>query len=283
MKIGKHKLFAIEAGNLFLDGGAMFGVVPKTLWQRTNPADELNRVELNTRCLLLKSDSRNILIDTGIGSSWDNKFQKIYGVGQSNILETSLKSIGLELSQITDVILTHLHFDHTGGSVKFVNGKWEPSFTNAKYYIQKEQFELALNPSEKDRASFIKDRFMPLLDNGMLEFIEGEIEFDDEISFIKSNGHTNSMQLIKISDGNYTLLYSADLFPFASHIPLPYIMAYDLNPLQTLADKKKILSKAVEENWMLFFEHDPDIIAATVSSNLHGYGVNQVYEALPNE
>lgn len=280
MKIGKYKLFSIDAGSLSLDGGAMFGVVPKTLWQRSNPADELNRVSLKTRCLLLSSGKKNILIDTGIGENWDEKFQRIYNVNQNSFLESSLNKIGIRKSDITDVILTHLHFDHTGGSVDYKNGVWEPAFTNAKYYVQKKHLDLALNPTEKDRASFIKDRFMPLINNGMVELMDGEKFIDDEISFIESNGHTNSMQLVKISDGNKTLLYSADLFPIASHIPLPYIMAYDLNPLQTLEDKKNILSKAVEENWLLFFEHDPEITAATVSKNLHGYGINQVYEGL---
>jgi len=283
MKIGNYELISIEAGNLFLDGGAMFGVVPKTLWQRTNPSDELNRVALKTRSLLLQSESKKILIDTGIGSNWDSKFQKIYSVNENNLLYESLKINEINPAEITDVILTHLHFDHTGGSVNFINSKWEPAFPNANYYIQKKHFDLAMNPTEKDRASFIKERFIPLIENGLLKFIDGEAMFDDYISFIQSNGHTNSMQLVKISDSSKTLLYSADLFPFASHIPLPYIMAYDLNPLETLADKKKILKQAVDENWILYFEHDPEITAATVSMNLHGFGVNEIFEVLPNE
>jgi len=282
MQIGKYQLEEINAGSLSLDGGAMFGVVPKTLWQRSNPADELNRVALKTRSLLVRSESKIILVDTGIGNNWDEKFCRIYGVeGQNLELISSLKENGIAREDVTDVLLTHLHFDHTGGSVIFSNGKYEPAFPNAKYHVQKRHFELAINPTEKDKASFIKDRFNPLIENNMLKFIDGEAEFDDNISFVVSNGHTNSMQLVKVSDGTKTLLYSADLFPFASHIPLPYIMAYDINPLITLSDKKRILSKAIEEEWILFFEHDPEIVAATVSQNLHGYGIDKVFEVLP--
>ncbi|PJA95288.1 MAG: MBL fold metallo-hydrolase [Ignavibacteriales bacterium CG_4_9_14_3_um_filter_34_10] len=282
MQIGKYQLEEINAGSLSLDGGAMFGVVPKTLWQRSNPADELNRVALKTRSLLVRSESKIILVDTGIGNNWDEKFCRIYGVEEQNLeLISSLKENGIAREDVTDVLLTHLHFDHTGGSVIFSNGKYEPAFPNAKYHVQKRHFELAINPTEKDKASFIKDRFNPLIENNMLKFIDGEAEFDDNISFVVSNGHTNSMQLVKVSDGTKTLLYSADLFPFASHIPLPYIMAYDINPLITLSDKKRILSKAIEEEWILFFEHDPEIVAATVSQNLHGYGIDKVFEVLP--
>jgi len=260
----------------------MFGVVPKTLWQKSNPADELNRVSLKTRCLLLRSNSKTILVDTGIGNNWDEKFSRIYNVdGQNTELMNSLNEKGISRENVTDVLLTHLHFDHTGGSVILTNGKYEPAFPNAKHYVQKRHFELAINPTEKDKASFIKDRFMPLIENDMIKFIENEIQFDDNISFVISNGHTDSMQLIKISDSSKTVLYAADLFPFASHIPLPYIMAYDINPLVTLADKKRILTKAIEEEWILFFEHDPEIVAATVSQNLHGFGVDKVFEALP--
>jgi len=282
MQIGKYQLEVINAGSLSLDGGAMFGVVPKTLWQRSNPADELNRVALKTRSLLVRSESKIILVDTGIGNNWDEKFCRIYGVeGQNSELISSLKEKGIAREDVTDVLLTHLHFDHTGGSVIFNNGKAEPAFPRANYYVQKNHFDLAIKPTEKDKASFIKDRFNPLIENNMLKFIDGEAEFDDNISFVVSNGHTNSMQLVKVSDGTKTLLYSADLFPFASHIPLPYIMAYDINPLITLSDKKRILSKAIEEEWILFFEHDPEIVAATVSQNLHGYGIDKVFEVLP--
>lgn len=282
MKIGNYQIDEINAGSLSLDGGAMFGVVPKIMWQKSNPADELNRVALKTRCMLIRDEKKVILIDTGIGNNWDEKFSKIYNVdSQKSQLIKSLAEKGISREQVTDVILTHLHFDHVGGSIVFNEGKIEPAFPNAKYFVQKLHLELALNPTEKDRASFIKERFLPIIHNGMMNLIDGDTFFDDNISFIISNGHTNSMQLVKVSDGTKTILFSADLFPFASHIPLPFIMAYDINPMKTLEDKKRILQKAVDENWILFFEHDPEIVAATVSRNLHGYGINDVFEELP--
>jgi len=258
MQIGKYKLTAIETGTFALDGGAMFGIIPKALWERSNPADEKNRITLGGRCLLLQSEKRNILIDTGIGNGWDEKFSKIYSLDFSNsFLAQSLKKRGLEREDITDVILTHLHFDHTGGAVLFNNGKPEPAFPNAEYYIQQKHFDWAKNPSFKDSGSFITNRFLPLAEEGVLKFTDEDYKLDDEISIIVSNGHTFSQQLVKISDGNNTLLYCGDLFPTSSHIPLPYVMGYDLQPVKTIEEKLSILPKAVDEDWLLFFEHDP--------------------------
>ena len=280
MKIGKYYIYEISAGLIGLDGGAMFGVVPKPLWEKTNPADELNRVTLNTRCLLLKSGNRNILIDTGIGDAWDEKFKQIYRVEYKSTLPGSLLNNGVDPSSITDVILTHLHFDHTGGSVKNENGKWIPAFENAKYHVQKKHFEWAINSSERDRASFIQNRFMPLIENSVLNLIDGQNEFEDGIEFIKINGHTIEQQMIKISDSSTTLLYCGDLFPFASHIPAPYIMGYDLQPLITLNEKKAILARAEAENWLLVFEHDPYFAAATVAKGDKGYFAKEKFERL---
>jgi len=278
MKIGKYKLFAIETGVFALDGGAMFGIIPKVLWNKTNPADEQNRVTLHARNLLLVSDSRKILIDTGIGSHWDEKFSRIYHLDQSEFtIFSSLASLRIQPGDITDVILTHLHFDHTGGSTYLENGRWVPSFPNAKYYIQKEHFQWALNPTEKDRASFIQTRFMPLYEEGLLNFIEGDFHFDDEIELLPVNGHTFSQQLVKIHDPSETLLYCGDLFPFASHIPLPYVMGYDLQPMITINEKKTILPEAVSRNWKLFFEHDPEVVMATVAESGNGYSIDQVF------
>ncbi len=281
MKIGKYDLKIIENSSFGLDGGAMFGIIPQPLWQMGNPPDEINRVKLNTRTLLLISDSKKILIDTGIGGDWDEKFNRIYNVEYSELLkQKSLASYGVKPEDITDVILTHLHFDHTGGSTKLENGKWVPAYPNAKYHVQKKHFNWAINPSDKDKGSFIKERFMPLMDEGVLNITEST-RFDDEISFCVINGHTIYQQMVKISDSSNTLLYCGDLFPFSSHIPLPYIMAYDLLPMETVSEKRLYLPQAVNENWLLFFEHDPFSVAATVTKTDKGFSAKDKFLELP--
>ncbi|MCX6149128.1 MAG: MBL fold metallo-hydrolase [Ignavibacteriales bacterium] len=265
MKIGKYKIQLIETGTFALDGGAMFGIIPKPLWEKNNPADNANRVSLTARCLLLSYEKKNILIDTGFGNKWDEKSNSIYNFNQQSAnLNKSLKLAGVDREAITDVILTHLHFDHTGGSTTVENGKIVPSFPNATYFVQKQNFDWAMNPSEKDRGSYIKDNFLPLYEKGVLKFINGNEPFDDEIEFIQINGHTFGQQLVKISDSLQTLLYCGDLLPFSSHIHLPFIMGYDLQPLVTLNEKKKILNQAVDEEWKLIFEHDPFLPAVTI-------------------
>ncbi len=281
MKIGKYELIPVETCKFSLDGGAMFGVVPKSLWQNTNYPDELNRVILCARCLLLINENRKILIDTGLGYNWDEKFMRIYNVDYTEYdMMKSMDKIGIAFEEITDIIFTHLHFDHAGGATKLVDGKWIPAFPNARYYVQKRHFDWALNPSERDKASFVEHRFKPLYDNGLLTLIDGEYNFDDEIKILISNGHTFFQQLIKISDGLNTLLFIGDLFPFTSHIPIPYITSYDLQPLITVKEKKEILNKAVEENWLLFFEHDPFTIAATVTKNDKGFSIGEKFSNL---
>ena len=278
MKIGKYSLYTIETGVFGLDGGAMFGIIPKPLWNKTNPADEQNRVTLHARNLLLVSDSRKILVDTGIGENWDEKFSKIYRLDQHQFtMLTSLSKLGIHPWEITDVLLTHLHFDHTGGSTILKDGKWIPAFPNAKYFVQKKHFDWALNPIEKDRASFIQERFMPIHSEGLLNFVDGDVQFDDEIDFVTINGHTIFQQMIKVHDSINTVLYCGDLFPFASHIPIPYVMGYDLQPMITIQEKKKILPFAIEQNWKLFFEHDPEIIMATVTQSLRGFSIDEVF------
>jgi len=279
MKIGNYKLSIIESGNFGLDGGAMFGIIPQPLWQKTNSADDANRVRLATRNLLLESDSKKILIDTGMGSKWDEKMKSIYAVDENLSMDSALSSKGLRADDITDVILTHLHFDHTGGSTVKVNGKLKPAFSNAKYYVQKQNYDWAVNPSDRDKGSYIKENFIPLFEEGVLNFIIGNARFDDEIEFIVINGHTFGQQMVKISDGTDTFLFCADLIPFYSHVPLPYIMGYDLQPLVTLEEKKKYLKMAVDENWKLFFGHDPEIAFATVKKFGEGYIVDEKYSS----
>ncbi|NJD21203.1 MAG: MBL fold metallo-hydrolase [Melioribacter sp.] len=278
MKIGKYELKVIETGVFGLDGGAMFGIIPKPLWSKSNPADEQNRVSLNARNLLLVSDSRKILIDTGIGSDWDEKFIRNYRLDQSEkTMSDSFNKHSIKTDEITDVLLTHLHFDHTGGSTYLKDGKWIPTFPNAKYYVQKKHFEWALNPTDRDRGSFIQNRFLPLHNEGLLNFIDGEIQFDDEIEFITINGHTSFQQMIKVHDSSNTVLYCGDLFPFTSHIPIPYVMGYDLQPIVTVQEKKKILPLAIEQNWKLFFEHDPEVVMATVAESQGKFSIEQIF------
>jgi len=270
MQIGKYTLKTILSGFFGLDGGAMFGIIPKPLWEKTNPADELNRVALSTRNLLLVSDDKKILIDTGMGNKWEEKSKNIYKIDSKRNLELTLEQNDIKPEDITDVLLTHLHFDHAGGSTKIENGNLIPSFPNAKYFVQKKNFEWAMNPSDRDKGSYIKDNFEPLVKEGVLNLIDGEINFDENISFRIINGHTFGQQMIKISDSSNTILYCADLMPFVSQIRIPYVMGYDLQPMITVQEKKKYLQLAADENWFLYFGHDPQFAVSTVKHTEKG-------------
>lgn len=272
MNIGNYDIHPIETGRFSLDGGAMFGVVPKPLWSRTYPPDDRNRIELAARALLIVGNGKKILIDNGNGPKFTDKLVDIYRLDMSRYdIQKSLGRFGLSTKDITDVILTHLHFDHAGGSTYRENGKLMLTFPNARYYVQKAQWNQALDPTEKDRASFMPDDFLPLKEHDVLELVDGEFEIFPNISLLVMNGHTASQQLPKISDGKTTLLYCCDLFPTTAHIPLPYIMAYDLRPLTTLEEKKRVLGQALEEHWTLFFEHDPKTVAGTVQLTERGF------------
>ena len=217
-----------------------------------------------------------------MGEKWNDKAKEIYELDFTKFsLEHSLRAFGIEPSEITDVLLTHLHFDHTGGSTRLGNGKLIPAFPNAKYFVAKKNYEWGMNATDRDKGSYLKENFQPLFENGVLHFFdEKENLFDDEIELVQVNGHTMGQQLFKIFDTTNTLLYCGDLFPTGSHIPLPYIMGYDLQPLVTLSEKKKLLPLAVEENWKLVFEHDPFYAAATVAKDEKGFSVHQKFEAL---
>ncbi|MGH2575176.1 MAG: MBL fold metallo-hydrolase, partial [Ignavibacteria bacterium] len=258
MKIGDYKLYSVQTGLFKLDGGAMFGVVPKPLWSKTNPPDDRNRIQMGMRSLLLVSDKRKILVDNGVGYKLTAKLNDIYGVDHSSYtLEKSLGDSGYSTEDITDVILTHLHFDHAGGSTYFdENRQVKLTFPNAVYYLQRKHWEWANNPSERDKASFFPENFLPLEKAGQLKLLDGEHKFDEYITLQVINGHTPAQEIVKVKDDSTTLLYTADLFPTTSHIPAPYIMGYDLYPLTTLDEKKKFLSKIINEKWILFFEHD---------------------------
>jgi glyoxylase-like metal-dependent hydrolase (beta-lactamase superfamily II) len=277
MRIGNYELHPIETGRFALDGGAMFGVVPKTLWEKTNPPDEKNRIQMAARALLLidKSPSaRRILVDVGNGSKFDDKLTSIYKIDTSRYdLISSLQQHHLAPEDITDVILTHLHFDHAGGSSYRHHGEIKPTFPRAKYYVQREHWSAANNPTERDKASFFKDDFIPLQHHGLLEFTDGEGEILPGIGVRIVHGHTTALQCPVITDGTTTVFYCADLMPTISHVNLPWIMAYDLRPLVTLEEKRRVLHDAVDENWILFFEHDPGTEAARVVRTEKGFAL----------
>ncbi len=274
MQIGNYTLHSIETGRFALDGGAMFGVVPWVFWSKTNPPDEKQRITLAARCLLIIGNGKVILVDTGNGSKFNNKLTDIYRLDNSQYeLKKSLSHYNISPNDVTDVILTHLHFDHCGGNTEIVDGKIIPTFSNAQYYVQKNHWELAMHPTDKDRASFMNDDFMILHERGILHFVDGEQEIFPGISVLVCNGHTTAQQLPKISDGKTTLLFCCDLIPTMSHIPFPYIMGYDVRPLVTLEEKKKIIPQAEKEGWILFFEHDPETEAVKIQKTEKGYAV----------
>jgi glyoxylase-like metal-dependent hydrolase (beta-lactamase superfamily II) len=272
MKIGSYELHAIETGRFALDGGAMFGVVPRPLWEKTNPPDERNRITMAARALLLVGDGRNILVDTGNGDKFDQKFGSIYRIDSGQeLIAASLARHRLTPADITDVILTHLHFDHAGGATRREGDRVVPAFPHARYHVQQKHWEAALHPTERDRASFVLDDFKPLHDAGVLKFIDGEKEILPGVQARIMNGHTSTLQCPLISDGETTLLYCADLVPLASHLHLPWIMAYDLRPLVTLEEKRQTLRNAAEKEWIMFFEHDPVLQAGYVHQTEKGF------------
>ena len=276
MKIGKYDLYSVETSEFGLDGGAMFGIIPKPVWEKKVPADELNRVNMVTRSLLLVSDEKKILIDTGNGTKWEEKYKQIYDINtdQYNI-EKSLGKYGFSSEQITDVICTHMHFDHIGGNTKIKFGKVVPTFPNAKYWISEENWNLANHPSQKDAGSFIEHDWKVLAENQMIEIIDGREPFIEGIETIVTRGHTPGLLHPVVSDGSNKLFYGADIFPMVAHIPIPWVMAYDVQPVVTMEEKQKLLQKMEREDWILFFEHDPHIQACTVHKNGKHYKLNK--------
>ena len=265
MLIGSYQLYSIETSEFALDGGAMFGIIPKPLWEKEVPADEQNRITMVTRSLLLVSDDHKIIIDTGNGTKWQEKFRDIYRIELDNLnLEKSLAKYNFSPGDITDVYCTHLHFDHVGGNTKIVAGKLEPVFPNAKYWVQNENWELANSPSEKDAGSFMSADWSVLLENNMIHFVDGKESFLPEIENHLTYGHTTGLMHPIIGDSTNKLIYMADLIPMAAHIPLPWVMAYDIHPALTVQEKGEILPTIVDEGWIIFFEHDPVYQAATV-------------------
>ena len=276
MKIGKYDLYSVETSEFGLDGGAMFGIIPKPVWEKKVSADELNRVNMVTRSLLLVSDEKKILIDTGNGTKWEEKYKQIYDINtdQYNI-EKSLRKYGFSSEQITDVICTHMHFDHIGGNTKIKSGEVVPTFPNAKYWISEENWKLANHPSQKDAGSFIEHDWKVLEENQMIEIIDGREPFIEGIETFVTHGHTPGLLHPIVSDGSNKLFYGADIFPMVAHIPIPWVMAYDVQPVVTMEEKQKLLQKMEREDWILFFEHDPHIQACTVHKDGKHYKLNK--------
>jgi len=273
MHIGNYDVTMIDAGRYKLDGGAMFGVVPRTLWQKENPPDEKNRITMSLNTLLLVGDGKIILVDTGVGDKFTDKFREIYAIDYSeHSLVKSLLQHNIQPENVTDVILTHLHFDHVGGSTYYDNdGNLKLQFPNATHYVQKKQLEWAQKGFAKDRASYLSENIQPLIDSGQLKVISGAAELFKDVELILSDGHTVAQQLVLIRGNGKNLLYAADLIPMTAHIPLPWVMAYDLYPVTSIQEKEEILKKAVTENWMIFFEHDPRTYCGTVEEGDRGY------------
>ena len=277
MKIGPYTISPLSDGTFKLDGGAMFGIVPKSLWNKTNPSDEENRITLGLNLLLIEGKGKKMLVDTGIGAKFSSKYQEIYGIEQTEInLVRSLKRRGIQPEEITDMILTHLHFDHAGGvTYTDLTGGLHLTFPNATHYLQKENWEWAIHPNDREKKSYLPENIFPIKEMGNLVFVEGEAELYEGISVLVSNGHTRGQQLVKVSDGENTLLYCGDLIPTASHINPPYIMGYDLFPLTMLEEKQRVLSQAVKENWVLFWEHDPFCPAGRIVCTEGRYGLRE--------
>lgn len=274
------KLYTINTGHFKLDGGAMFGVVPKTIWQRTNPADENNLCSWAMRCLLVETGNRLILIDNGIGNKQDEKFLSYYYLHGNDTLEGSLKQAGFSKDDITDVFLTHLHFDHCGGSISYNREKniYEPAFRNATFWSNAEHWKWATKPNAREKASFLKENILPIKESGQLKFIEKE--WDELVPGFKpmyTRGHTDAMMLPFIEVEGRTVVFMADLIPSTGHIPLPYVMGYDTRPLLTLDEKAWFLKEAVEKNYVLFFEHDPHIECCTLQQTEKGPRIKETF------
>lgn len=278
------KLYPIEAGNFKLDGGAMFGVVPKTLWNKTNPADENNLIDIAARCLLIEDGDRLTLIDTGMGDKQSEKFFGYYSLWGDDSIDKSLAKYGFHRDQVTDVFMTHLHFDHCGGSIRWNKDRtgYEPAFKNARFWSNGNHWEWATKPNAREKASFLTENILPMQESGRLHFIkrpEGDTLENSELGFgiFFADGHTEKMMIPKIKYGDKTICFMADLLPTAGHLPLPYVMGYDTRPLLTLPEKAKFLEEAADNNYYLFLEHDAHNPIITVAHTEKGVRLKNIF------
>lgn len=276
MRFGSFRLHSLSDGFFGLDGGAMFGVVPRPLWMKTNPPDERNRIKMALRPLLIVTPEARILVDTGIGNKMDAKWSDIYRIEHTDTLEASLGRVGYEPNDITHVVLTHLHFDHAGGGTKFVNGKTVSTFPNARYLVQRTEWEDANAPNRRSRASYLPENFIPLMESGQLELVDGSTELLPGIELVHAGGHTRGLQLVKIRAKSgigtpntehrtesppalsFVAMYWSDMIPMRAHISTPYIMGFDLFPLVSMEQKERLVNQACDEHWLSFLGHDPE-------------------------
>ncbi|WP_343589569.1 MBL fold metallo-hydrolase [Flavobacterium sp.] len=278
------KLYPIESGNFKLDGGAMFGVVPKTIWNKTNPADANNLIDIAARCLLIEDGNRLILIDTGMGDKQSEKFFGYYSLWGSHSLDKSLAKYGFNRDDVTDVFMTHLHFDHCGGSVQWNSDKtgYEPAFKNAKFWTNENHWEWATKPNAREKASFLSENILPMQESGQLNFVErpdSDFGFSKELGFdiYYVDGHTEKQMIPHIKYQDKTIVFCADLLATAGHIPLPYVMGYDTRPLLTMPEKSKFLNAAADNNHYLFLEHDAHNQIITVEHTEKGVRLKEVF------
>ncbi len=274
------KLYTINTGYFKLDGGAMFGVVPKVIWNRLHPADENNLCNWAMRCMLVQDGDRLILIDTGMGDKQDDKFFGYYYLNGNDTLEKSLNSYGFTKEDITDVLHTHLHFDHCGGSIVWNSDKtgYEPAFKNATYWTYEKQWQHALNPNPREKASFLKENLLPMKEAGILKFVGNDLKISDTVSVFLGYGHTEAMMMPKIQYGDKTIVFMADLMPSTHHIKPSYALGYDIRPLDTMAERETFNTKAIENNYILFFEHDPVYECAILKQTERGARVDKTFK-----
>jgi glyoxylase-like metal-dependent hydrolase (beta-lactamase superfamily II) len=274
------KMYPIETGNFKLDGGAMFGVVPKSIWQRTNPADANNLISMSMRCLLIEDGDRLILVDTGLGSKQSDKFFGYYSLFGDFSLDTSLAQYGFHRDEITDVFLTHLHFDHCGGAIQWNQHRtgYEPAFKNAKFWSNQNHWLWATEPNPREKASFLKENILPIEESGQLNFITQNSKNEIGFEVLFMDGHTEKQMLPKIEYQGKTMVFMADLLPTTGHIPLPYVMGYDTRPLLTIQEKADFLNEAAEKEYFLFLEHDAYTEVCTVHQTEKGVRLKETYK-----
>lgn len=273
------KIYPIETGNFKLDGGAMFGVVPKTIWQKTNPADANNLIDMSMRCLLIEDEDRLILVDTGLGDKQSEKFFGYYHLFGDFTLEKSLKKLGFHSDDITDVFLTHLHFDHCGGVIqRNKNGVLLPAFKNANVWSNQAHWNWATEPNPREKASFLKENIHPIQESGQLQFLQQQPKAQIGFEVLFMDGHTEKQMLPKLNYQGKTLVFMADLLPTVGHIPLPYVMGYDTRPLLTIKEKADFLNLAADENYYLFLEHDAHHEICTVKHTEKGVRLNTTHK-----